>query len=125
SKNRCMVSVNSAIEVDLSGQINAEQIQEHPFSGTGGQLDFVRGAYASQGGRSFIALHSTAKQGTVSRIVPKLKSGVVTDTRIDVHYIVTEHGCVELKGLSTDQRAKALISLCHPAFRDELERACR
>lgn len=120
-KNNNMVSVNSAIEVDLSGQINAEQLNGLPFSGTGGQLDFVRGAYASKNGRSFIALHSTAKQGSISRIVPKLAGGTVTDTRMDTQFVVTEYGSVDLKGLSLTQRSKALISLAHPKFREELE----
>lgn len=119
-KNDNMVSVNSAIEVDLSGQINAETINGSPFSGTGGQLDFVRGAFASKGGRSFIALHSTAKSGTLSRIVPKLEQGVVTDTRMDTQYVVTEYGCVNLKGLSLNERANALIELAHPDFREAL-----
>jgi itaconate CoA-transferase len=122
-KNNNMVSVNAAIEVDLSGQINAEQIAGQPFSGTGGQLDFVRGAYASRGGRSFIALNSTAKKGTISRIVPCLEGGAVTDTRMDTHFVVTEYGCVNLKGLSLSQRAKALIGISHPDFRDELTRS--
>lgn len=120
-KNNNMVSVNAAIEVDLSGQINAEQLNGLPFSGTGGQLDFVRGAYASKNGRSFIALHSTAKQGSISRIVPKLTGGTVTDTRMDTQFVVTEFGCVNLKGLSLPQRSKALIQLAHPDFRETLE----
>jgi len=119
-KNRNMVSVNAAIEVDLTGQINAEQLAGQPFSGTGGQLDFVRGAYASNGGRSFIALHSTAKQGQLSRIVPQLQGGTVTDTRMDTQFVVTEYGCVDLKGLSLPQRARALIGIAHPDFRDDL-----
>jgi len=121
-KNANMVSVNAAIEVDLTGQINAEQVGGDIFSGTGGQLDFVRGAYASRNGRSFIALQSTAKKGLISRIVPRLKGGAVTDTRMDTHFVVTEFGCVNLKGLSIPQRAQALIELAHPKFRDELER---
>ena len=124
-KNRGMVSVNAAIEVDLTGQINAEQINGLPFSGTGGQLDFVRGAYSAPGGRSFIALHSTAKQGAVSRIVPALKGGTVTDTRMDTQYVVTEHGCTNLKGKSLPERARALIGLAHPDFREELRDAAR
>jgi len=119
-KNNNMVSVNAAIEVDLSGQINAEQLAGQPFSGTGGQLDFVRGAYASVGGRSFIALNSTAKKGAISRIVPRLEGGAVTDTCMDTHFVVTEYGCVNLKGLSLQQRAKALISISHPDFREQL-----
>lgn len=119
-KNNNMVSVNAAIEVDLSGQINAEQIAGQPFSGTGGQLDFVRGAYASKGGRSFIALNSTVKHGAISRIVPRLQGGAVTDTRMDTQYVVTEYGCVNLKGLSLPQRAQALINIAHPDFRESL-----
>jgi itaconate CoA-transferase len=119
-KNNYMVSVNAAIEVDLSGQINAEQLAGQPFSGTGGQLDFVRGAYASKGGRSFIALNSTAKKGAVSRIVPRLDGGAVTDTRMDTQFVVTEYGCVDLKGMSLPQRAKALISIAHPDFKQAL-----
>ncbi len=120
-KNANMVSVNAAIEVDLTGQINAEQIDGSPFSGTGGQLDFVRGAYASKGGRSFIALNATAKNHSLSKIVPQLKGGAVTDTRMDTQFVVTEFGCVNLKGLSLRERARALISLAHPAFRQSLE----
>jgi itaconate CoA-transferase len=121
-KNANMVSVNAALEVDLTGQINAEQVGGSMFSGTGGQLDFVRGAYAARNGRSFIALHSTAKHGAISRIVPKLVGGAVTDTRMDTHFVVTEYGCVNLKGLSIPQRARALIELAHPNFRAELEK---
>ncbi|WP_221799132.1 acetyl-CoA hydrolase/transferase family protein [Oceanobacter mangrovi] len=120
-QNPNMVSVNSAIEVDITGQINAEQILGTPFSGTGGQLDFVRGAYGSRGGRSFIALHSTAKNDSLSRIVPQLTGGAVTDTRMDAHYVVTEYGTVCLKGLSLPQRVRALISIAHPHFREQLE----
>jgi itaconate CoA-transferase len=120
AKNRNMVSVNAAMEVDLTGQINAEQLNGELFSGTGGQLDFVRGAYASKNGRSFIALHSTAKGGEISRIVPRLKGGTVTDTRMDTHFVVTEYGCINLKGLSIAQRARGLIDLAHPDFRENL-----
>ncbi len=120
-KNKNMVSVNSAIEVDLSGQINAEQVNGQPFSGTGGQLDFVRGAYESENGRSFIALHSTARKGSISRIVPRLGGSSVTDTRMDTHFVVTEYGSVNLKGKSLSERAGALIQLAHPKFRDELQ----
>lgn len=119
-KNKNMVSVNGAIEVDLAGQINAEQVNGLPFSGTGGQLDFVRGAYAAENGRSFIALHSTAKSGSVSRIVPKLQGSAVTDTRMDTHFVVTEYGCVNLKGKSLCERADALIQLAHPQFREHI-----
>ena len=122
AKNANMVSVNAAMEVDLTGQINAEQLGGDIFSGTGGQLDFVRGAYAARNGRSFIALHSTARQGKISRIVPKLTGGAVTDTRMDTHFVVTEYGCVDLKGLSVVERARTLIDLAHPDFRESLQR---
>jgi len=122
-KNNNMVSVNSALQIDLTGQINSESLNGRQFSGTGGQLDFVRGAYLARNGKSFVALHATAKGGTLSRIVPKLKDAAVTDTRMDTHYVVTEFGKVNLKGLSLDQRARALISIAHPDFRDDLERA--
>lgn len=122
-KNENMISVNAAIEVDFSGQVNSESIGGHQFSGTGGQLDFVRGAYASPGGKSFIALHSTAKKGTISRIVPDLTGGAVTDPRMDVQFIVTEFGVAEMKGRSLQERAKALIDIAHPDFREELSKA--
>lgn len=119
AKNNDMISVNGAIEVDLTGQIGSEFVAGHQFSGTGGQLDFVRGAYASKGGKSFIALHATAKSGTLSRIVPRL-SGPVTDPRMDTHHVVTEFGLANLKGKSMQQRAELLIGLAAPQFRDEL-----
>ncbi|WP_026261740.1 acetyl-CoA hydrolase/transferase family protein [Kiloniella laminariae] len=122
ARNDDMISVNSALQVDLSGQINAEYLQGKEFSGPGGQLDFVRGAYASRGGKSFVALHSTAKNGSLSRIVPQL-DGPATDPRMDTHHVVTEYGMVNLKGLSLNERAKALISLAHPDFRDALGEA--
>lgn len=122
-KNPDMISVNSAIEIDLTGQVNSESIKGLQFSGTGGQLDFVRGAYLAPGGKSFIALHSTAKNGTISRIVPQLTNAITTDTRMDIHYIVTEYGKVDLKGLSLNERALAIIGLAHPDFRDALTAA--
>ncbi|WP_240796848.1 acetyl-CoA hydrolase/transferase C-terminal domain-containing protein [Terasakiella sp. SH-1] len=124
-KNDNMISVNAAIEVDFTGQVNSESIGGHQFSGTGGQLDFVRGAYAAKGGKSFIALHSTAKKGTVSRITPTITGGAITDPRMDVQYIVTEYGVADLKGRSLQERAKALIDIAHPDFREELSRDAR
>jgi itaconate CoA-transferase len=91
----------------------------HQYSASGGQLDFVRGAYASKGGKSIIAATSTAAHGKISRIVPRLE-GPVTTPRIDTHYIVTEFGSANLKGRSSTERAHALIGLAHPEFRDEL-----
>ena len=118
------ISINNAVDLDLFGQINAESAGIKHISGAGGQLDFVLGAYLSNGGKSFICCSSTykAKDGTVkSRICPTLTQGsVVTDTRANVQYLVTEYGCVNVKGLSTWQRAEAIISLAHPDFRDEL-----
>ncbi len=123
AQNEKMISINSIIEVDLLGQCNAEYLHGHQFSGTGGQLDFVRGAFDSPGGKSILAFHSTAKDGTVSRIVPSLESGaMVTTPRMDTHYLVTEHGVANLKGRSSRERALAIIELAAPHFRDELLR---
>ncbi len=121
--NDNMIAVNTVIEVDLTGQCNAEHMAGSQFSGTGGQLDFVRGAYNSRGGKSIQAFTSTARKGTVSRIVPQLKSGTaVTVPRMDTHYLVTEYGSVNLKGKSTRDRALGIIALAHPDFRDSLLR---
>jgi len=117
------ISINTAIEVDLYGQVNAEFIGEQEYSGSGGQFDFLKGAALSKGGKSIIALHSTAIKGTKSTIVPKV--AMVTDERMDVEHIVTENGVVNLRGLSTAERAQALISIAHPKFRDELKTAAR
>ncbi len=118
------ISINNAVDIDLFGQINAESAGIKQISGAGGQLDFVLGAYLSKGGKSFICMSSTFQQkdGTVkSRITPTLNNGsIVTDTRANVHYFVTEHGIVNLKGLSTWQKAEAIISVAHPDFRDGL-----
>ena len=113
-----MMSVNTAVEVDLYGQVNGEFINGHQYSGSGGQFDFVKGASFSKGGKSFIGLKSAAKNGTISCIVPRVQ--MATDTRMDVEHIVTEYGCVNLRGRSTRERALALISIAHPNFRDEL-----
>jgi itaconate CoA-transferase len=124
-KQSAMISVNAAIQIDLTGQINSESLDGHQFSGTGGQLDFVRGAYLAPGGKSFVALRSTAKSGTVSRIVPRLTDAAVTDPRVDAHWVVTEFGMVDLKGLSLGERAAAMIGIAHPDFRAELSDAAR
>jgi itaconate CoA-transferase len=113
-----MMSVNTAIEVDLYGQVNAEFINGHQYSGSGGQFDFVKGASYSKGGKSFIGLKSAAKKGTISAIVPRVQ--MATDTRMDVEYVATEYGCVNLRGKSTRERALALISVAHPNFREGL-----
>ncbi len=119
ARNDDFISINSAIEIDLYGQVNAEFLNNHQYSATGGQLDFVRGAQRSKGGKSILAFPSTAAGGKASRIVPQLK-GPVTDTRLDTQWIVTEFGAANLKGKSSTERAKALISLAHPSFREEL-----
>lgn len=120
------ISINNTVDLDLFGQINAESSGVRHISGAGGQLDFVLGAYLSKGGKSFICCSSsfTDKQGVLhSRIMPTLNPGsVVTDTRTNLHYLVTEYGKVCLKGLSTWERAEAIISVAHPQFRDELIR---
>ena len=118
-----LISINNAIEVDLYGQVNAEFINDHEYGGAGGQFDFVKGASLSRRGKSIIALQSTARDGTVSRIVPRVQ--MVTDTRMDVEWVVTEYGAVNLRGMSTKQRADALISIAHPDFRAELTAAAR
>jgi len=121
--NDHMVSINSTIEVDLLGQCNSESLGGYQFSGTGGQLDFVRGAYDSRGGKSFIAFYSTAKKGAVSRIVPRFEPGaVVTTPRMNTHFLVTEYGVANLKGLTTQERAQEIIGLAHPKFREDLLR---
>ena len=118
------ISINNAIDMDLFGQINAESAGTRHISGTGGQLDFVMGAYLSKGGKSFVCMSSTVtgKDGvTKSRIVPTLTNGsIVTDPRTCCHYIVTEYGMVNMKGLSTWERAEKLIGIAHPDFRDQL-----
>jgi len=114
------VSINSTLEIDLTGQCNSEHLNGYQYSGAGGQVDFVRGAYGSAGGKSIMVLHSTAADGTVSRIVPRLH-GPVTTSRMDVHWVVTEHGAVNLKGKSELERMRALISIAAPQFRDELK----
>lgn len=113
------VSINSTLEIDLTGQCNSEFLGGYQYSGAGGQVDFVRGAYASRGGKSCMVLASTASDGAVSRIVPRLH-GPVTTSRMDVHWVVTEHGAVNLKGRSEFERSQALISIAAPQFRDQL-----
>ena len=124
SKLDNFISINNAVDIDLYGQVNAESAGTKQISGAGGQLDFVLGAYASKGGKSFICCSSTftSKDGVMhSRIRPTLAEGsIVTDTRPNTHYVVTEYGKVCLKGLSTWERAEALISIAHTDFRDEI-----
>ena len=123
-RNDRMVSVNATLEIDLDGACCSEYLNGRQFTGAGGQLDFVRGAYASNGGQSIIACHATAKGGTISRIVPRL-SGPATTPRNDVHIVATEYGLVNLKGLSTSERARALVGLAAPQFRDALSADAR
>ncbi len=119
AQNDKFVSVNSFIEIDLSGQVNAEFLNHHQFSAPGGQLDFVKGAVMSQGGKSFLAAESTAAHGKVSRIVPRLSS-MVTDPRMEIQHVVTEHGICNLQGKSSSERARALIEIAAPEFREGL-----
>jgi len=121
ARNDNVISVNSTIEVDLTGQCCSESIGTDQFSGTGGQHDYARGAFDSKGGKSMIAFYSTARSGEVSRVVSTLRTGaIVTTPRNEVHWIVSEYGAANLKGKSTRERAKAMISLAHPKFREEL-----
>jgi len=121
AQNDRMVAINSAIEVDLTGQVCSDSMGHAPYSGIGGQIDFLRGAARSKGGLPIIALPSTAKGGTVSRIVPLLRPGAgVVTSRGDVHYVITEHGVAYLHGRTLRQRAEALIQIADPKFRDEL-----
>jgi acetyl-CoA hydrolase len=123
AKNDKMVAINSAIQIDLTGQVCADSIGHYFYSGFGGQLDFIRGASRSKDGKPIIAIPSTAKNGTVSRITPSLSLGAgVTTTRGDVHFVVTEYGVADLYGKSILQRAKELIDIAHPDFREELDR---
>ena len=126
ARNDNMVAINSAIEVDLTGQICSDSIGARIYSGFGGQVDFIRGAAQSRGGKPIIALPATAAKGTMSRIVPFLKEGAgVVTTRADVHYVVTEYGVAHLFGKNLRKRAEALINIAHPKFRDELVRAAK
>jgi acyl-CoA hydrolase len=124
SQNVKMVAINSAIEVDITGQVCSDSIGSRIYSGFGGQVDFIRGAGYSKGGKPIIALPATTKDGKISRIVPQLKlgAGVVT-SRADVHYVVTEFGVASLHGRNLRQRAEALIAISHPDFHAELERS--
>ena len=125
-KNPKVVAINSAIQIDLTGQVCADSIGHKIFSGIGGQMDFIRGAALSKGGKPIIALPSTAAGGKVSRLVTQLNAGAgVVTTRGHVHWVVTEFGAVNLHGKSIRERAEALISIAHPDFRAELERDLR
>ena len=122
AQNDRMVAINGALQVDMTGQVCADSLGTRPYSGFGGQIDFIRGAARSKGGVPIIALLSTARDGTVSRIVPVLEPGAgVVTSRADVHYVVTEHGIAYLHGKTLRERAEALIAIADPRFRAELE----
>lgn len=126
AQNDRMVAINSAIEVDLTGQVCADSLGPIMYSGIGGQVDFLRGAARSKGGVPIIALPSTAKNGSLTRIVPMLQPGAgVVTSRGDVHYVVTEHGVANLYGKTVRQRAEALIQVADPKFREELSECAR
>jgi len=123
AQNEKMVSINSALGIDLTGQVFADSLGFNFYSGFGGQVDFVRGASKSKGGMPFIAFPSTAKNGTVSRVAPFPPPGTgITTSRADVHWVVTEYGAVDLYGKTVRERVKLLISIAAPQFRDELEK---
>jgi 4-hydroxybutyrate CoA-transferase len=123
ARNPKVCAINAAIEIDLTGQVCSDSMGELPYSGIGGQVDFIRGAARSEGGMPFICLPATAKKGKLSRIVSHLKPGAgVVTSRGDVHWVVTEFGAVNLKGRNLRQRAELLISIAHPDFRESLER---
>ena len=123
ARNDKMVAINSAIEVDLTGQVCADSIGHTFYSGFGGQVDFMRGAARSKGGKPIIAIPATAKNGQYSRIVPSLAQGAgVTTSRGDVHFVVTEYGVADLYGKTIRERARALMDIAHPKFREDLER---
>lgn len=126
SRNNDMVAINAALQLDLTGQVGADSLGTRFYSGVGGQVDFMRGAARSAGGRPIIALPSTAVNGTLSRIVDTLDPGTgVTTSRNDVHYVTTEFGVAALYGRSVRQRAEALIAIAHPDFRSDLQVAAR
>jgi acyl-CoA hydrolase len=123
SLNPKVTAINSAIEVDITGQVCSDSIGTYQYSGIGGQMDFIRGAALSEGGKPIIAIPSVTNKG-ISRIVPLLKQGAgVVTTRGHIHWVVTEYGAVNLFGMNMDQRAKALIKIAHPSHIESLERA--
>ncbi|KQP20600.1 acetyl-CoA hydrolase/transferase family protein [Pseudorhodoferax sp. Leaf267] len=125
-QNDNLVAINATLQIDLLGQCGSESLGHAPFSGTGGQSDFVRAANRSRGGKAFIVLPSTAKGDTISRIVPSLSPGThVSTSKNDIHYVVTEYGVAQLRGKSAKQRAQELIAVAHPDFRGELTAQAR
>jgi acyl-CoA hydrolase len=124
--NDKLVAINATLQIDLLGQCGSESLGPAPYSGTGGQTDFVRAANRSRGGKAFIVLPSTAKGDSISRIVPALTPGThVSTSKNDVNYVVTEHGVAQLRGKSAKQRALELITIAHPSFRAELMEQAR
>ncbi len=125
-KNDKLVAINATLQIDLLGQCGSESLGHRPYSGTGGQSDFVRGANRSRGGKAFIVLPSTAKDDSITRIVPVLSPGThVSTSKNDINYVVTEFGVAQLRGKSAKQRAQELISIAHPDFRAELAESAR
>ena len=125
-QNDKLIAINATMQIDFMGQCGSESQGIKPYSGTGGQADFVRAANRSRGGKAFIVLPSTAKDDTISRIAPTLTPGThVTTSKNDIDYVVTEYGVAQLRGQSAQHRAKALISIAHPKFRDELTEAAK
>ena len=121
-----LVAINATMQIDLLGQCGSESLGPMPYSGTGGQSDFVRAANRSRGGKAFIVLPSTAKNGAVSRIAPVLSPGThVTTSKNDINYVVTEFGVAQLRGKTAKQRTEALIGIAHPNFRGELRDAAK
>ncbi|HNC66755.1 MAG TPA: acetyl-CoA hydrolase/transferase C-terminal domain-containing protein [Thauera aminoaromatica] len=126
ARNDKLCAINATMQIDLIGQCGSESLGHQPYSGTGGQADFVRAANRSKDGKAFIVLPSTAKNGTVSRIAPVLSPGThVTTSKNDINYVVTEYGVAQLRGKTAKQRAEALIGIAHPDFRGELRDAAR
>ena len=123
-QNDRVISISAFLEVGLDGEVNSEALEGKQYSAPGGQLDFVRGAQLSKGGKSILTAYSCAAKGSVSRIVPKIQ-GPTTDPRADTQYIVTEYGVADMSGKSTAERAEALMAIAHPKFRDELRRGAR
>jgi len=126
ARNDCMVAINAALAVDLTGQVAADTVRGRFFSGIGGQVGFIRGAARSKGGKPVIALPSTARNGTVSRIQTCFEEGTgVVTSRGDIHYVVTEFGVADLWGKNIRQRTEALIAIAHPDFRADLLAAAK
>jgi acyl-CoA hydrolase len=121
-----LVAINATLQIDLLGQCGSESLGHVPYSGTGGQSDFVRAANRSRGGKAFIVLPSTAKGDSISRIVPMLTPGThVSTSKNDINYVVTEFGVAQLRGKSAGQRAREMIAIAHPTFRPELTQAAQ